>query len=591
MDYGQTQHNTGDSRSEARRRSDARRAKAWDDSKLARHLRRRLEALERERKKGWESHWKDLAFNFMPRRSRFLDAGEWTNDGEVKNHLEDDVGVLALRTLASGMQGGLTSPARPWFSLTLRNEGMVRFHPVKEWLHECYECMVSVFSRSNIYDQIHMLYRELGTFGTGVMLVEEDKETVVRCRTLTAGEYCIDVNASGRVDTLYRRVRMTARQIVEAWPDTCPERVRTMAGNDSDQWLTLLHAVEPNPHFREGSRHGRERQWRSVFMFLEGGAEILEVGGYYEFPALCPRWDTTAGDIYGSSPAMDALGDCRQLQKITQDGRLALEKEVNPPLLIAESAGIDDVDVTPGALNYASSLAQGHPSVTSLYQVRANLQALESTKAQLKQQIREMFFNDLFLMISGMRHQMTATEVAERNSEKMLLLGPVLDRLRSELFQPLIERCWGIETRIGILPPPPVRMVPELAGQEIKIEFISILALAQRQAGIAAINQTVGFIGQIAQIMQSPEPLDKLNADEAIDEVAEMHGVPPKMIRSEEEVAALREQRAAEMERMRMMQMAQAGADVMATGARAAKDAGMNEMSPDAMGGMTGAVQ
>ena len=570
-------------------RTDESRAKAWDDSKLARHLRRRLEALETERKNGWESHWRDLAYHFMPRRSRFLDAGERTNDGDVKNHLEDDIGILALRTLASGMQSGLTSPARPWFSLTLQDEPLTQFQPVKEWLHECYERMVNVFARSNFYDQIHMLYRELGTFGTGVMLVEEDKDTVLRCRTLTAGEFCIDTNASGRVDTLYRRVRMTPRQVEEAWPDTCPDRIATMARNDSDQWLTLLHAIEPNPHYREGSRNGRERPWRSIFMLLEGGTEILEVGGYYEFPALCPRWDTTASDIYGSSPAMDALGDCRQLQKITEDGRLALEMEVSPPLLIAESAGIDTVDISPRAMNFTSSLAQGQPSVVPLYQVRANLQALEMTKEKVKVQIREMFFNDLFLMITNANRQMTATEVAERNSEKMLLLGPVLDRLRSELFQPLIERCWGIESRIGVLPPPPVEQVPELGGQEIKIEFISILALAQKQAGIAAINQTVAFIGQLAGLTQSPAALDKLDVDEAIDEVAEMHGVPPKLIRSNDAVAALREQREAQMQQAQMMQMAQAGADVMATGARAAKD--MTSGPPaDAMQQVTGGM-
>ncbi|MDL2267166.1 head-tail connector protein [Desulfovibrio sp. OttesenSCG-928-G15] len=561
MEHGQKQGRTDDSSS-----------KWLDDSTLARHLRRRMKVLETERKKGWESHWRDIAFNFMPRRSRFLDAGERTNDGDVKNLLEDGVGIGALRTLASGMQSGLTSPARPWFSLTLQDEPLTQFQPVKEWLHECYERMVNAFARSNFYDQIHMLYRELGSFGTGVMFVEEDSETNVRCRTETAGTYCIDVDASGRVDTLYRRIRMTPRQIAEAWPDTCPSRIRTMANNDSGEWLTLLHAVEPNPQYREGGKNGRVRKWRSVFMLLEGGTEILEVGGYYEFPALCPRWDTTVADIYGTSPAMDALGDCRQLQKITQDGRLALELEVSPPLLVAESAGIDDVDMSPRALNFTSSLAQGQPSVTSLYQVKANMQALEMTKAQLKQQIKEMLFNDLFLMITQVNRQMTATEVAERNSEKMLLLGPVLDRLRSELFQPLIERVWGILERAGVLPLPPVEMVPQLAGQEIKVEFISILAMAQKQAGIAAINQTVAFVAQLAQITQSPDALDKLDTDEAIDMVAEMQGTPPKMIRSNEDVAALREQRQQQMQQMQQMQMAQQGAQVAASGAGAMKD-------------------
>ena len=559
---------------------------------LIRHLRRRLTSLETERKRGWETHWRDLARNFMPRRARFLDAGEPTNDGDVRNHLQDDIGILAVRTLASGMQSGLTSPARPWFSLTLQDEELTHNEAVKQWLHDCYERMVNVFARSNFYDQIHMLYRELAVFGTAVMMVEADPESAIRCRTLTAGEFCLDVNASSRVDTLYRRIRMTPRQIAEAWPVTCPERIKRMAELDNNDWLTLLHAIEPNPDYKPGRVSRQERPWRSIYMVLESGTEILENSGYYEFPALCPRWDTTASDIYGSSPAMDALGDCRMLQKMAEDGRIALEKEVNPPLLIAESSGIDSVDVSAGAMNFTSSLAQGQPSVTSLYQVRANLPALEATKGQLKQQIREMFFNDLFLMITETHKNMTATEVAERNSEKMLLLGPVLDRLRSELFQPLIERCYGVESREGILPPPPVQQVPELQGKEIKIEFISILAMAQKQAGIAAINQTVGFIGNLAQLTQNPDVLDKLNVDEAVDEIAEMQGVPPKLIRSDEEVAALRQARAQQMQQMQQMQMMQAGANVAATGAKAVKD-GMSSLPPEAleqaMGGMGGA--
>ena len=559
---------------------------------LIRHLRRRLTSLETERKRGWETHWRDLARNFMPRRARFLDAGEPTNDGDVRNHLQDDIGILAVRTLASGMQSGLTSPARPWFSLTLQDEELTHNEAVKQWLHDCYERMANVFARSNFYDQIHMLYRELAVFGTAVMMVEADPESAIRCRTLTAGEFCLDVNASSRVDTLYRRIRMTPRQIAEAWPVTCPERIKRMAELDNNDWLTLLHAIEPNPDYKPGRVSRQERPWRSIYMVLESGTEILENSGYYEFPALCPRWDTTASDIYGSSPAMDALGDCRMLQKMAEDGRIALEKEVNPPLLIAESSGIDSVDVSAGAMNFTSSLAQGQPSVTSLYQVRANLPALEATKGQLKQQIREMFFNDLFLMITETHKNMTATEVAERNSEKMLLLGPVLDRLRSELFQPLIERCYGVESREGILPPPPVQQVPELQGKEIKIEFISILAMAQKQAGIAAINQTVGFIGNLAQLTQNPDVLDKLNVDEAVDEIAEMQGVPPKLIRSDEEVAALRQARAQQMQQMQQMQMMQAGANVAATGAKAVKD-GMSSLPPEAleqaMGGMGGA--
>ncbi len=548
------------------------------------HWRRRLESLETERKRGWESHWRDLATHFLPRRSRFLDAGERTNDGHRMNRLEDDLGILARRTLSAGMQSGLTSPARPWFSLTLENEAVAHLAGVKEWLHYVYERMVNVFNRSNFYDQMHLQYDELGTFGTGVMLVEEDATSTLRCRTLTVGEYCLDTNAAGRVDTLYRRVRMSARQIAEAWPETAPERIRNMAENDNPEWITVLHLIEPRPGHREGRKDGRGRPWLSVYMLLEGdaGKEVLEESGYFEFPALCPRWNTTASDVYGSSPAMDALGDCRMLQRITRDARLALEKEVDPPLLGSTSGGLKPpVDTSGGAINWVSSLTQGQNALQPLYQVRANLSGAENLRGQLKQQIREMFFNDLFLMINQVDRRMTATEVAERNSEKMLLLGPVLDRLRSELFQPLIERVFGIMSRQSLIPEPP----QELQGQEVKIEFISILALAQKQAGLTAIQNTVAFAGQLAQI--DPKVADKINLDEAIDEVAAINGVPPKMIRSGEEVEALRAQREQQMQMMQGMQTAQAGAGVAATGAKALKDSGL---PPEALAAALGAM-
>ncbi|MDR3176022.1 MAG: head-tail connector protein [Desulfovibrio sp.] len=536
---------------------------------------RRLLELEGERKKGWEKHWKDLSRHFLPRRARFLEAGERTNDGDEKNRLQDDTGILAVRVLASGMQGGLTSPARPWFSLTLQDEDAARREDARLWLHAVYERMAAVFARSNFYDQIHMLYRELSVFGTGAMLVEEDAKSVVRCRTLTVGEYALDVDAAHRVDTLYRRVRMTPRQIAEAWPDTCPDGIRRMADDARQDWLTLLHAVEPNPDHREGlaRRQSRERPWRSVYMTLDrGGNGTLEDSGYYEFPALCPRWNTTASDIYGSSPAMDALADCRMLQKMAEDGFLALELEVKPPLL--NFTNKEEIDVSPGAVANVASLAQGQQAIVPMYQVKANLRELEAAKDNIRRQIRTMLYNDLFMMVSGEDKRMTATEVDARNTEKMLLLGPVIDRLRSELFQPLIERVFGIMDRAGHIPPAP----PELEGRELKVEFTSILAQAQKAAGLNGVLQTFGVVAQAASV--NPEVLDKFDMDEMVDQIAEMNGVPPRLIRSDEAVAELRARRKRQTEQTRMLEMLRQGADTAKTGAEAAKAAGI---TPEAL--------
>ena len=534
------------------------------------HYLRRLASLEAERT-SWKPHWRDLAAVFLPRRSRFL--GEKTNDGAKKQaNLVDSTGLLAVRTLASGMQSGLTSPARPWFRLSLQDEALAAHDEAKAWLHEVQASMTNAFARSNFYDAVHMLYHELGVFGTNCMIVEEDANSVFRCRTMTAGEYSLDTDASGRVDTLYRRIRMSPRQIVEAWPDTCPDSIKQRAERDNAEWMEVLHAVEPNTEHREGRANGASRPWRSVYLLLSDGKTVLEDSGYYEFPALCPRWDVTGSDVYGRSPAMDALGDCKMLQRMRKDGLEALAKEVNPPLLVPTTLRGVSINGTPGAVNIVSPLAQGQQGVTPLYQVRANLAALEGTVEDFRKQIRDVFFNDLFMMFSQVSRQMTATEVAERNAEKMLLLGPVLDRLRSELFQPLIGRVFGVMSRQGLLPVPP----QTLQGQEIKIEFVSILAQAQKQAGIAAVQQAVAFVGQVAGM--NPGALDKLDIDEAIDQVAEMLGVPPRLIRSDDVVAELRAQREEQTQQAKQMQMMQQGVNVAQGAAKAARDAGVTDM-------------
>jgi hypothetical protein len=434
-------------------------------------------------------------------------------------------------------------------------------------LHDTYEKMVDVFRQTNFYDQVHILYSELACFGTACMIIEADRRNVIRCRTLTIGEYALDAGEDGRVDTLYRRVRMTPRQILQAWPDTAPDDVQNMVENDVNRWITILHAVEPNEKRREGSRRRDERPYRSVYLILEGARQdVLEDSGYYEFPALCPRWITTASDVYGSSPAMDALADCRELQKAVEKTRTGLEKEVDPPLLVYNK-GIDGgLDTSPGGLNYASSLTQGQEAVVPLSNVKANLPAAERWIARLENILQRHFHNDLFLMISEADKRMTATEVAERQGEKLLMLGPVLDRLRSEMFQPLIERVYGIMDRKGLVAFPP----PGLSGWQVNVEFISILALAQKQAGIAGISQTMAFAAQVAGLY--PAIVDKFNFDEMADAWAEMQGIAPNLMRSDEEVARLREDRARQRQMAQMLAMAQQGADAAAKGSVAAKN-------------------
>lgn len=531
---------------------------------------RRMGQMEQERA-NWERHWRDLSEHFLPRRSRFLtERGAWQNPNTDKRNtkLVDSTGLLAVRTLSSGMQSGLTSPARPWFRLSLQQEDHAQSAEAKAWLHATQEAMNGVFAQSNLYDQIHTLYHELTVFGTACMIVEEDPVKILRCRTLSIGEYYLDHDAAGRVNSLYRKLSLNAAQIAEQWPLGTPERIRLLAESDSPQKFDILHVIEPNQEHQPNSDYAGHRPFISLYILAGGENEILDENGYYEFPALCPRWNIQSGEVYGYSPAMDALADCRMLQRMRRDGLEALAREVRPPLNIPGGLGAGGVlpDISPGALNFISPLSQGQEAITPLYRVNSNLQALEGTVASYQQQIKEIFFYDLFLMLSEAPRQMTATEVSERNGEKMLILGPVLDRLRSELFQPLIERSFKIMQRGTYLPPLP----PSLLGHELKIEFVSILAQAQKSAGVGAVQQVVNFVGQSSTL--NPEVLDKLDLDEAVDQVAEMSGVPPLLIRSDEAVQAIRTERAGREAKARQLAGLEKGLDMAGRAAETMKN-------------------
>lgn len=504
-----------------------------DTAEIIRHIKSRLASLQEQRRL-WEGHWKQLASHFLPRSSRFLsDSGR---AGARSNpRLYDSTGIIAARTLAAGLQGGLTSPVTPWFRLSLPQKKVVNDDLTVRWLASTQEKMVNTINQSNFYEQIHLLYAELAVMGTGCMLMEEDEENIVRFKTLTAGEYFIDTDAQGRVDTLYMRQVLTARQIVDQWGEAAPEHMHNAARKSDATLYGVVHVIEPSA----GCEHiaaNTERPYASYFLLEYGEGILLERGGYYEFPALCPRWDVTGGESYGRSPAMDALPDCRMLQRIRRDTLQALSREVRPPLNVTSGAVSVVPDVSPDAINYIPTGGQSE-AVKPLYQVRSNLQAAEVTIQGCREQIKEAFFNDLFLMLSRSSRAMTATEVMERNAEKMLMVGPVLDRLRSEVFQPLVERVYSIMSRAGFLDYYPY----EKPGQRMQIEFVSILAQAQKSAGLSSVSQLIGFVGELAAI--DGEVIDKLDVDTVFDEVAAMLGVQPGLLRGRESVAARRSER------------------------------------------------
>jgi hypothetical protein len=533
----------------------------------------------------WVAHWQDITNYLLPRQGRYFVQDR--NKGWKRNNaIIDSTGTKAVRTLAAGLMGGLTSPARPWFRLGTRDGVLMANEGVKAWLSECTTAMLDIFQRSNVYRALATIYAELGSFGTAAALVAEDFDSVIHLFTFTAGEYAIATNWKGEVDTLYREFQKTVSELVDEFGlDNCSDTVvRQYESGQLDQWITVLHVIEPRKVRDYAMDDAANMAWRSVYYEVAGRDDKpLRESGFKRFRVLAPRWDVTGGDIYGNSPAMEALGDIKQLQQEQLRKSQGIDYMTNPPLQVPTSMKNRDVQRLPGGVTYFDGTGQGN-KIESMFEVRLDLNHLLADIQDVRGRINAAFYADLFLMLSQdnpTMTRMTATEVAERHEEKMLMLGPVLERLHNELLNPLIDITFDAMIEAGIVPPPP----PELEGQELNVELISILAQAQRAIATNGIDRFVGNMGNIAQF--KPEVLDKFDADFWAESYSDMLGVDPKLIVPDEKVAMVRAQRAkAQQEAQQAAQAEQQAATAQTLATTPVQGGSMSAL--DVMGNLTG---
>lgn len=515
----------------------------------------------------WVTHWRDISDYLLPRSGRYV-ASDRNRGGTSKyNNIVDSTGTKALHTLGAGLMAGMTSPARPWFRLATTDPDMMEYEPIKLWLGDVTRLMREIFHRSNTYRALHMVYEELGAFGTAASIILPDYDNVIHHHPLTVGEYAISTDAKGRVTTLAREFDMTVSQIVREFGlENCSKFVQKAyeAGN-LDQWVTVCHIIEPRYDRDLKSKLAKDKKFASCYFELGNDSSMkegamLRESGFDRFPAICPRWSVVGGDIYGSSPAMEALGDIKQLQHQQLRKAEGIDYQTRPPLQVPSSMRNMDIDSLPGGIMYYDS-ASPSGGIRSAFEVNLNLQHLLMDIQDVRERIRQNFFADLFLMLANdQRSGITAREVAERHEEKLLMLGPVLERLHDEMLNPMIDITFDRIMEAGIMPPPP----KELQGQDLNVEFVSMLAQAQRAVGISGVERLTQYVGSLAMGKQDPAVWDKLDIDQMIDGYADMTGVDPKFIVGDERVAIIREERAQQAATQQQMAMAQQATDMAA---------------------------
>ena len=514
----------------------------------------------------WESHWQDLTNFVLPNDSDF---NLKRSKGDKRTTLVyDSTAIHANEMLAAGLHGMLTNPASNWFSLRIKdNDDFSDNSEAKQWLEETTNVILSELSAPAVAfpSHIHEYYLSLCSIGTACMFIgEPTKREGISFRAIHIDEIFIAENADGIIDTVFRCFKMSVRQIVQKWGEkSLSPRIQKMYENQEfDKEVELLHCVYPRDDIDKGKKAATMLPVASVYID-EKEKHVLAEGGFDEMPFMVSRWSKTVGEVFGRSPAMTALPDIKMLQEIMKTTIKAAQKVVDPPLLVPDDGVLGPVRTIPGGLNYyrASSGARIEPLLTG-----GNIGLSYEMMNDLRERIRTTFFIDQLQFQGAPR--MTATEVVERTERTLRLLGPTLGRLQSEFLGPMIERIYGVLVRAGRLPEPP----ESIAEQELKIEYVSPLARAQRQTETQGIMRTLEFVGPIAGI--DPQAAQIIKGADTVRHIAELNGVPPILLKSNDELMAeIQAQQEAQAAQQQMMQGAQV-MEMMQKGANVAKTAG-----------------
>jgi hypothetical protein len=538
------------------------------------------------------SHWSDLGTYIMPRRPRFTITD--VNRGDRRNQaIIDSTATFAARTLASGMMSGVTSPARPWFRLATPSPGMMEKFAVKQWLYDVSNIMSTVYLRSNLYNVLPIIYGDMGTFGTACMFVEEDFDgDVMRFYPFAIGEYMISNNEKLKVDCFVREFQMTVRQIVSKFGEFGPDgkikswdnfslNVRNLyERGQREAWIDVVHIVKRNDNYDPRKLESKYKKYISCYYErgFDGSSQdvVLRESGYDYFPILAPRWEVNGEDAYGTNcPGMIALGDVKQLQLGERRMMQAIEKMVNPPMIAPTHMRQSKTSILPGDITYAD-IRDGQGGFRPAHEVNPRVQELSYKQQEVQRRIQKAYFEDLFLMLaSSNRREITAREIEERHEEKLLALGPVLEQLNQDLLDPLIDITFQICLRQNLFPPAP----EELQGMDLKVEYISVMAQAQKLVGIAGLERFAGFARGVIAADPTGNALDKVDLDQMLDVYADAVSIAPNIVRSDEQVAEMRAQKQqAMMQAQRQQQFME--------GARMVKDlsaASVDPRSPNAL--------
>ena len=525
---------------------------------LAKELKDTLSRLG-EKRSTWESHWQEVADLMLPRKAEITKSRSRGDKRSVS--IYDATAIHSLELLSASLHGMLTSSANRWFSLRFKSNLLNENDEAKEWLEDCTDKMFLAFARSNFQQEIFENYHDLIAFGTSCLMVEEDVDDVLRFSARHIKEIFIEENKKGLVDKIYRKFKITASQAVEKFGlENLSREVQNNFKNKPFDELTICHIVRPRNVYNANKQDKANMPFQSIYLEHQTNHIILS-GGFRENPYVIARYLKASTEIYGRSPAMNALPDVKVLNKMVEHSLKAAAKQIDPPLLVPDDSMLAPIRMTPGSLNYYRA-GSGKDRIEPL-NINQNVQLTLEAENARRTAIAKMFHIDQLVVTEN--RNMTATEVLQRQEEKMRILGPVMGRIQSELLEPMIIRVFNIMLRNKQF----IQAPEVLVNQEIEIEYVSPMAIAQKSQELQNIIRGLEIFANIGQIAPVQDYIDE---NGLIKQIVKTLGLPARMIRGDKEVQVIRQERQAAQQQQAEIQQQMAESEIAKNAAPLAKE-------------------
>ncbi|MBR1617090.1 hypothetical protein IJ670_02960, partial [bacterium] len=475
----------------------------------------------------------ELSDYFMPRSTQFI-ARNVRRPIVKSKKIIDSTPLIALRNFSSGMMSGATSPTNRWFKTTISNTELANDYYLKNWCSTQEEVTRDILSASNFYQSLPEVYKQLGVFGFCAVAIEPDFENVVSFRVLPVGSYYYSKNSKGKVDCFCRVYMESAKNLADNFKDNCPEEIIEASISSPLKLFEVIHFVEENKYYKKKRLNSRFSKYVSV-VILPSKKKFLSIKGFDKFPYVVFESSSSSDiDYPQESNGINALADVKQLMTMVKEYAKAVKKIVCPTYKGPASLKNKKLADVPGAFIEEDENGRG---ISPVYEVNPRVLELKQEKDELKNAIKEHFYNDLFAMIlSTARTSRTATEVNELKEEKMVLLSPLLEQIHCALRQ-ILKWIYDEEIKVGIIAP----LREEYKDYRIEIEFVSSLAQAQKISNISSMERFTTFVSNISNAID-PVLKSKLNGEKIIEDYANFANISPTQIVSSDELEKIRKE-------------------------------------------------